>query len=107
MSSDPSTTPSSPAPRTGWASLKDMTGYQWFVFIVCCLAWDMDCMDQQLFVLARRPAMESLGPQAGKDGPRFEVQKADMEAKAAGKTITEAQVITSLRNADIGSASGW
>ena len=42
--------------RTGWASLKDLTGYQWFVFIVCCLAWDMDCMDQQLFALARRPA---------------------------------------------------
>ena len=41
------------APRTGWASLKDLTPYQWFVFIVCCLAWDLDCLDQQLFVLAR------------------------------------------------------
>ena len=39
---------------------KTLTGYQWFVFIVCCLAWDMDCMDQQLFVLARRPAMTEL-----------------------------------------------
>ena len=47
-------------PRTGLASLRDLNGYQWFVFIVCCLAWDMDCMDQQLFVLARRPAMEAL-----------------------------------------------
>ena len=43
--------------RTGWGSLRQLTGYQWFVFIVCCLAWDMDCMDQQLFALARRPAM--------------------------------------------------
>ena len=59
-------------PRTGWASLKDMNGYQWFVFIVCCLAWDMDCMDQQLFVLARRPAMEALAPAITKDDPRFE-----------------------------------
>ena len=47
----------SPAPRTGWASLKDLTRYQWFVFIVCCAAWDLDCMDQQLFVLARDPAL--------------------------------------------------
>jgi MFS family permease len=47
-------------PRKGWASLKDLTGYQWFVFIVCCLAWDLDCMDQQLFVLARDPALTAL-----------------------------------------------
>lgn len=47
-------------PRTGWASLKDLNRYQWFVFIVCCLAWDLDCLDQQLFVLARDPAIASL-----------------------------------------------
>ena len=47
-------------PRTGWASLKDLNGYQWFVFIVCCLAWDLDCLDQQLFVLARVPAVSAL-----------------------------------------------
>ncbi|MGL6074022.1 MAG: MFS transporter [Fimbriiglobus sp.] len=52
---------SSPAPApTGWASLKLLTRYQWFVFIVCCLAWDLDCLDQQLFVLARDPAIASL-----------------------------------------------
>jgi MFS family permease len=93
--------------RSGWASLKDLTGYQWFVFIVCCLAWDMDCMDQQLFVLARRPAMESLVPAVTKDDPRFEKQKADMLEKAEGKPVTDEQVITSLRNADVGSAAGW
>ncbi|MCE9566920.1 MAG: MFS transporter [Planctomycetes bacterium] len=48
------------APRTGWASLKDLTRYQWFVFVVCCLAWDLDCLDQQLFVLARDPALSTL-----------------------------------------------
>jgi MFS family permease len=52
--------PVSPGPRTGWASLKDLTGYHWFVFVVCSLAWDLDCMDQQLFVLARDPALEAL-----------------------------------------------
>lgn len=50
----------SPTPRTGWASLRDLTGYHWFVFIVCCLAWDLDCMDQQLFVLARQPALATV-----------------------------------------------
>lgn len=61
MSSDPSAAPPpAPGPRTGWASLKDLTGYHWFVFVVCCLAWDLDCMDQQLFVLARDPALSTL-----------------------------------------------
>jgi len=44
----------------GWATLKLLTPYHWFVFVVCCLAWDLDCMDQQLFVLARDPAIASL-----------------------------------------------
>lgn len=47
-------------PRTGWASLKDLNRYQWFVFVVCCMAWDLDCLDQQLFVLARTPALSTL-----------------------------------------------
>lgn len=59
MSSDPSA-PTPTGPRTGWASLKDLTPYHWFVFVVCCLAWDLDCMDQQLFVLARDPALSAL-----------------------------------------------
>jgi hypothetical protein len=106
MSSDPAA-PAPTAPRTGWASLKDMTGYQWFVFIVCCLAWDMDCMDQQLFVLARRPAMESLVPKVSKDDPRFEQQKKDMTSKAGDKTVSEEQVLASLWNADVGAQAGW
>jgi MFS family permease len=95
------------APRTGWASLKDMNGYQWFVFIVCCLAWDMDCMDQQLFVLARRPAMESLVPAVTKDDARFEQFKRDMTDKAEGSTVSDEKVVAALRNADIGKAAGW
>ncbi|MEO2091875.1 MAG: MFS transporter [Gemmataceae bacterium] len=99
--------PTPPALRTGWASLKDLTGYQWFVFVVCCLAWDMDCMDQQLFALARRPAMETLVARVTADDPRVARQKADMEAKSDGKPVTDTQVINSLQSADIGSAAGW
>jgi MFS family permease len=53
--------------RTGWGSLRELTAYHWFVFVVCCLAWDLDCMDQQLFVLARNPAVATLLGPEGKD----------------------------------------
>lgn len=34
--------------------------YQWFVLIVASAGWLLDCMDQQLFNLARVPAMKQL-----------------------------------------------
>ena len=34
--------------------------YQWFVLIVAAAGWLLDCMDQQLFNLARTPAMKEL-----------------------------------------------
>jgi MFS family permease len=36
--------------------------YHWFVFIVCTLGWLFDTMDQQLFNIARTPAMRALAP---------------------------------------------
>src|SRR5436190_1393912 len=59
--------PPSLGPRTGWASLLELNRYHWLVFVVCCLAWDLDCMDQQLFVLARDPAVADLLNISGKD----------------------------------------
>ncbi len=50
---------------------KDLTPYHWFVFAMASLAWLFDCLDQQLFILARNFAMESLlppGMDAGKYG---------------------------------------
>lgn len=58
MSSDAASPP--PAPRTGWASLRDLNSYQWFVFAVAAIAWMADCMDQQLFNLARRMSVTDL-----------------------------------------------
>jgi MFS family permease len=46
--------------RTGWASLRDLTRYQWFVFLVAAIAWMADCMDQQLFNLARKMSLADL-----------------------------------------------
>lgn len=49
-----------PAERTGWASLRDLSRYQWFVFLVAAIAWMADCMDQQLFNLARKMSLADL-----------------------------------------------
>jgi MFS family permease len=97
-------------PRTGWASLKELTGYHWFVFVVACLAWDMDCMDQQLFVLARRPAMTELVPKVTKDDPRVPefTDKLTAQAEKDGKPRPgEAQVIASIQAADINDAATY
>jgi MFS family permease len=44
----------------------ELTRYHWFVLIVAALGWLFDTMDQQLFTLARAPAMnELLAPSPG------------------------------------------
>src|SRR5438128_4294366 len=39
---------------------RGLTGYHWFVLVVAALGWLFDTMDQQLFNIARRPAMQKL-----------------------------------------------
>jgi len=39
---------------------KDLTRYHWFVFVVCCLGWGLDCFDQQIFNIMRNPALADL-----------------------------------------------
>jgi MFS family permease len=60
-------TATKPAPGVGdkpW--YKTLNGYQWFVFVVASLGWLFDTMDQQLFNLARLPAVaELLGTKVG------------------------------------------
>ncbi|MBK7999567.1 MAG: MFS transporter [Verrucomicrobia bacterium] len=41
---------------------RDLTPYHWFVFMMASLAWMFDCLDQQLFILARSAAMKTLLP---------------------------------------------
>lgn len=41
---------------------RQLTPYHWFVFTVATLAWLFDCLDQQLFLLARGSAMKALLP---------------------------------------------
>jgi len=56
---------SQPNSAPWWGQL---TRYHWFVFIVAALGWLFDCLDQQLFVLARPSAMKELLPPL--DDPR-------------------------------------
>src|SRR5438876_4556456 len=39
---------------------QDLTRYHWFVLTVAALGWLFDTMDQQLFTLARKPAIIQL-----------------------------------------------
>ena len=55
---DQPATLATPADRKSWRS--EMTGYHWFVFVVAALGWLADCMDQQLFNLARVQAVTNL-----------------------------------------------
>ncbi|HVK13826.1 MAG TPA: MFS transporter [Gemmataceae bacterium] len=100
--------PADPSPRTGWGSLRQLTKYQWFVFIVACLAWDLDCMDQQLFNVARRPAMRDLVPKVEADDPRLPAltQKLTEESARKGEPApSQAKVIEAQFNADVNSGA--
>src|SRR3569623_618152 len=41
---------------------KELNRYHWFVFTVASLGWLFDCLDQQLFIIARNPAIAALLP---------------------------------------------
>ncbi len=59
-----------PRPSDAGPWYRDLTPYHWFVFMVASLAWLFDCLDQQLFILARGKAMETLLP-AGWDAKLY------------------------------------
>ncbi|MGC4003201.1 MAG: hypothetical protein QM811_08735 [Pirellulales bacterium] len=48
--------PDTSDPNVPWYKL--LTKYHWFVLAVSALGWLFDCLDQQLFVLARPAVME-------------------------------------------------
>jgi MFS family permease len=50
--------PDDPSDGRPWYSL--LSRYHWFVLAVCALGWLFDCLDQQLFILARPAAMKQL-----------------------------------------------
>jgi MFS family permease len=52
--------PDSNLAETGVPWYKLLTRYHWFVLVVAALGWLFDCLDQQLFILARPAAMKEL-----------------------------------------------
>ena len=46
--------------RPSMPGIRNSAGYHWFVLIVASLGWLFDTMDQQLFNIARVPAMRAL-----------------------------------------------
>jgi MFS family permease len=58
--------PSREPESTPW--WKELTSYHWFVFAMASMAWVFDCLDQQVFILARGEALKALLPK-GTDGP--------------------------------------
>ncbi|MDB6029071.1 MAG: nanT 1 [Verrucomicrobiales bacterium] len=62
MNSTKSAAPSSVSSFASGPWWKDLTPYHWFVFAMASLAWLFDCLDQQLFILARGAAMKFLLP---------------------------------------------
>jgi len=57
-----------PDNKTPWWS--EMTRYHWFVLAVAALGWLFDCLDQQLFILARPAAMRDLIPMLPDSDPK-------------------------------------
>ena len=57
-----SSTVSSASISTDLPWWKTLNRYHWFVFLVASLAWLFDCLDQQLFILARNSAITALSP---------------------------------------------
>lgn len=53
-------TPTTYNPDLPW--YKQLSPYHWFVFFVASAAWCFDCLDQQLFILARDNAVAALSP---------------------------------------------
>jgi MFS family permease len=75
----------SPAPPTDerpwW---RELSSYHWFVLIVAALGWLFDTMDQQLFILARNPAMRELVQR----GPEETPEQFRLHADQAGTWAT-------------------
>jgi MFS family permease len=53
-------TPGIPSTTTKYVWYKELTGYHWFVVGVASVGWMFDTMAQQLFNLARKPAIAEL-----------------------------------------------
>src|SRR6476660_5026064 len=76
-----------PPAETGPASgpwYRELSRYHWFVLVVAALGWLFDCLDQQLFILARPAAMKELIP----DGSISDPKALDLARRQGGDIAT-------------------
>ena len=57
---DPTRSPVVGSDLSSQSWTKALNSYHWFVLVVAALGWMFDTMDQQLFNLARKPAITEL-----------------------------------------------
>lgn len=93
------------APHTGWASLLQLNRYHWFVFTVAALGWLADCLDQQLFNLARKAAVTELLAPPSADDPRILAEAARLHVTPSDPAI--ANYAHRLRLGEINRAAGF
>ena len=79
---EPTAPQAAPAVAGPW--YRSLSRYHWFVLIVCSLGWMFDTMDQQLFNLARTPAMRELIPDVGKETPEQLQEQSDWRKLSGG-----------------------
>jgi MFS family permease len=60
----------------------ELTRYHWFVLLVAALGWMFDCLDQNLFTLARPSAMKELL------SPHYQGAELDLQIKFWGDVVT-------------------
>jgi MFS family permease len=88
--------PSIPDPKNGRPWWRELNRYHWFVLLVAALGWLFDTMDQQLFNIARRPAVTALIPRdqvlaVGRSTPAFlAFAPGDSTAAALARASTSA-----------------
>jgi MFS family permease len=106
----PATAPAkSQIARSGWSSLGDLNSYHWFVFVVASLSWVLDCMDQQLFNLARKSAVTELLARPTVEDSRVKAIAAQQGLSPANPADADRiqGIIRGLHNDDVSEYSGF
>jgi MFS family permease len=101
----PATTPE----VTGWKTLGLLNRYHWFVLVVASLAWILDCMDQQLFNLARNSAVTELLPVPSRDDPQVvaEAEKQGISTISEKDAPAIDSIARALHSSDVKKYAGY
>jgi MFS family permease len=74
---------------------KMLNRYHWFVLMVAALGWLFDCLDQQLFILARPQAMRDLVPEVAPD-PEHPQTTQELKKQTDNERLKFGHIATSI-----------